>query len=595
MRFVDSSGGLGSSTDWIEKPAARSLVRRLNRIASPNRPVAILAMGALAAGVYVLATTVLMVIHDWSALPFTDQIEELIFSPWQLLSPWLFEQRNEHRLVLTRLMSAIDTVAFAETNVFTSFCNIALPLALTFLLVNVARRDCIQRAFGTTWLLGVSLAVLFSAMQFENFVQGFNLGFFGVELAAAAAIFFVVLGRQSPANLAAVIVCEAVALYSLSSGVLVPVLTIILAWWGRRPWKQILVLIIAAVALIEFYLRGYITPGGANPLRNLLQPETAQYALVYLGQPIALIADYLTHRHPAWWTTPLMWATAFGALGVIVFGVAMLFVAVRGRAPGNAQLVFFGIATYSIGVAGLTALGRLQFGLRQALTPRYSTPVLLFWLSLALFISIEIQRRRPDSRWIPMVLSLPCLIGLVTAQAASVSTAWSWTLPRREAVTALLANVDDPRVLRQLYPNIPVLEQRMARLRAHHLSIFADAWSAWLGRPVADHLRLVNPAHCRGGIERAILLSNAQRTQWRISGWAWDIARQAAPGRIVLTNSRGRIVGYGLAGFASTTDEPPNTGWRGHFSLERDDSITAYALLDQNRAACPIAHWNEVQ
>ena len=53
--------------------------------------------------------------------------------------------------------------------------------------------------------------------------------------------------------------------------------------------------------------------------------------------------------------------------------------------------MFLGIAALMVGVAFLTALGRLKFGLDQALSSRYATPMLLFWLSLAMLAIIEIQ------------------------------------------------------------------------------------------------------------------------------------------------------------------------------------------------------------
>lgn len=53
---------------------------------------------SLAAGIYVFATTTAMVIHGWSAVPYWDQWDDLILSPKQVFSPWLYSQHNEHRI-----------------------------------------------------------------------------------------------------------------------------------------------------------------------------------------------------------------------------------------------------------------------------------------------------------------------------------------------------------------------------------------------------------------------------------------------------------------------------------------------------------------
>ncbi len=155
----------------------------------------IAALLSLAVGVYVLVTTVAMVIHGWSAAPYWDQWDELILSPKKVFSPWLYSQHNEHRILFPRLIFAIDTFAFAETNKFDFFCNVALPLALAGLIVHVARRHGSRSLAETLWIAGIVLTVLFSAMQFENFVWGFQVQFFGVELAAVASIACLALGR----------------------------------------------------------------------------------------------------------------------------------------------------------------------------------------------------------------------------------------------------------------------------------------------------------------------------------------------------------------------------------------------------------------
>jgi len=136
--------------------------------------------------------------------------------------------------------------------------------------------------------------------------------------------------------------------------------------------------------------------------------------------------------------------------------------------------------------------------------------------------------------------------------------------------------------------------EQAAKLKSQHLSIFADEWSAWLGTPATDHLHLGEAARCHGGIDEVVRLANAGRPEWRISGWAWDNVGSSAAERIILVDAAGRVVGYGLSGFASKGEGGlRRSGWRGHFSAEKVGAITAYAPVDQQREACPVAGWSD--
>jgi hypothetical protein len=260
-------------------------------------------------------------------------------------------------------------------------------------------------------------------------------------------------------------------------------------------------------------------------------------------------------------------------------------------------LFFFGIAAFGVSVTFLTALGRLKFGAEQALSIRYASPMLLFWLSLAILGIVEVQHHRPNLRPIATGMTVLFLVGLVWAQSAFVRAGLASVSPRREARTALLANVDDPASLRVIYPNPDRPKALAAELRAQHLSVFADEWSTWLGTPLVDHIQLGDPTQCRGGIDQITRLPVSGRAQWRASGWAWDNARREPPDRIVVVDDAGGVVGYALGGYPPKlgSDVPKHSGWRGYFTAENIASVRAYALVDSERTACPLARMPEVR
>ncbi|MGA8756912.1 MAG: hypothetical protein WB611_11385, partial [Stellaceae bacterium] len=455
--------------------------------------------------------------------------------------------------------------------------------ALAGLVVYVAHRYVSRNATDTVWIAGIALTVLLSAMQIENFVSGFQAQFFAIELAAVAAIVCLVQRRRSSLSLVAATGFSALAVYTLASGIIVPFLAIPVALWAGRSKAQIILLSLSALALLVSYLHGYISPGyRLDPVRMLAQPDFFAFMAIELGNPFGLLFQEFGNTHY------LYWAGGFGTLGLVLFATSALTHLCRGRSIGEPALLFLAVAAFAISVVFLTVLGRLVLGVGEALSTRYATPMLLFWLSLAMLALIEIRRRRRF--WLlAMGLSLPCLLGLAYTQASFVNSGLASVLPRREGITALLADVDDPEALMHLYPVPARLIAQAVQLRARHQGIFADGWSTWLDTPLADHTRLAASAQCRGAIEQITALPASGRRQWRVSGWAWDNSRGVAPERIVLTDGPERIIGYALTGYAPyKPDGPKRSGWHGHLTADKTASITAYALIDRNRAACPL-------
>lgn len=560
----------------------RSSSRSVER-AIASLPI-IAALLSLAAGIYVLGTTTAMVAHGWSAIPYWDQWDELILHVQQILSSAVYEQHNEHRLLFPRLLFAIDTFVFAETNRFTFFCNVALPVGLAGLVITIVYRHVTRNITDFIWIAGIILTLLFSAMQSENFLWGFQVQFFGVELAVAGAIACLVVGRRGWPSLVFSIALEAIALYTLASGVVAVVLAVPLAVWANRSRFQIAVLALAAIALVAFYLHGYKAPSDQSYFASALPQRLIPYTATELGNPFGQILRKFHSTHL------IRWDIGFGVAGLAIFsGVTLLYVR-RGRELTDAQLFFIGIAGFALGVTFLTALARAKLGLEQALASRYASPMLLFWLSMAMLGAIEV-RDRFGWRLLAMALSLPLLLGLALVQSSFVKVGLAWVLPRREAITALLSDVNDHDALVFVYPDAAGVREKAARLKASHLAIFADPWSTWLGTPLADHIRLGDPSQCQGGIDEVTRLSVPGHAEWRVSGWAWDNAEGSSPGRVVIADKVGRVVGYGLGGYPTELGSagPKHSGWHGHFAAGDTGAVTAFALVDRERTACPLA------
>ena len=546
-------------------------------------PLAIL---AAAAGLYIFLSTVLMVVWCWTAIPYQDQWDNLILSfreIWQS-GPltWLFRQHNEHRIAVPRLLFAIDRFLFGTTNKFTFAYILINQLSLAALVAYLSGRGGGQRIAERIWIAGVAFALLFSAMQWENLLWGFQVQFVGVDLAALATFAVLGLSRPGAAPLTAVIVLASIAVYTLASGILVPFLAVPLALWLRWPKRHVVVLGAAALGLLASYLYGYATPRGhSDPIQSIARlHELFSYLLAQIGLPFGMVfyVAHIPHLRS--------WDQVCGAVGIVLFAVAAITM-LRRRERGGAIPVLGATALFVIGMALLAALGRLSFGVEQASSPRYSTAGLLFWLALIVVATMWLRHRDARLRVAAMAAVLPLLLGLAYYQRSFLGVGRAWALPRLEATTALLANVDDAEALARVYPDASVPKDRAHLLRERHLSIFADEWSNWLGTPLTDHARLGDPAQCRGSIDGAGTIGATDHHGWRANGWVWDPAHWQVPQRVVIADVSGRVVGYGLAEFAKGIGGR-GANWHGHFLIGQPGLVSAFALLDNGRTACPL-------
>ena len=546
-----------------------------------------LAVLALAAGGYICVTTLAMVAQCWTALPHWDQWDNLILGFDELywgvipldVPHWFFIQHNEHRIAVPRLIFTIDRFLVASTNKVNFFCLGAIQLSLAGLVIYIAIRASGQRIAEKIWIAGIVLALLFSAMQWENFLWGFQVQFLGVTLAAVATFATVASGRPSVVRLIWVIVLQSIAVYTMSSGVLIPILTMPLALWVTWPRRYVVVLGLAGAALLAGYLWGYHVPEhNDDPMRAIGHiRDVLFYVLSEMGAPFGILVQ------EAQIGDPQRWSQVCGAVGVLLsggFAIDML----RRRERGGPFPTLIAAILFALGMASLTALGRVKFGL--PLSSRYSSLILLFWACLIIIAMLRLRRHGIWLGILVMVAVLPLLLCLVYYQPAFRAIGRAWTLPRLEATTALLASVDDPKALQHSYPIAAIPWRRAPLLRERHLSIFAEEWTDWLGTPLAEHARPADPARCRGGIDQVSAVGDSSGA-WRAGGWAWDVERRAVPARIVFADSSGRVVGYGLTG-PLKSGSGDGGGWRGHFTAAQPGSVVAFALLDGGRSACRL-------
>ncbi len=331
----------------------------------------------LAGGVLTIAAAFYMVTSSYSSLPFLDgwvQIQTAANGTSSLSPAWLWQQHNEHRLVIPKVFLAIDLHYFHATQIFLLASIFAIQLLHLALLT--WSMYVLGGWRGSLLLSGFGLAAfcLFCPSQWQNFVWGFQVCFVLPQLLATLSFVALIYGRDSLKWLAASIGASLGATYSLASGNLLWPLLLIAAFYLRLRLRSMLVIAASGAASTALYLHRYVQPTQhASPWASLHSPtQLMSYWIVYF---------FSTWAH----------AGMHGVETTLVVLALLLIASFIRTLPGVAAfrpfayLLLFLMAFYQA-TSLVTAAGRINFGVEQALESRYQTVALLFWCCLGLLI-----------------------------------------------------------------------------------------------------------------------------------------------------------------------------------------------------------------
>ncbi len=543
--------------------------------------------------------TFLLILHSvfsvwtlYQPLPLDDHMDFMIDMQrwydgvWQAADLW--KQHNEHRILIPRLFFLIDVLFFNGDNVFLITLNIVLQALHVLLFWHIiAQADLPRPAHGAA--VCASALFLLSAANLDNFLWAFQIQFILVFFAVSAAcVALFTCSSRRGRWLALTIVLGFIATFSLANGVLVWPLLIGLAVIGGLGWRTTSMIAIAGFVIGGSCLLSFQPhPGHASPLESVRQPLTVlHYTALYLSGPFGRLLG-------RWF------GVALGSLGLLVTLSLAIEAMWNRRRLSTARLVLLGIGGFVVASAFVTALGRINFPLEQALSARYFTPALIYWI--ATIVSCLAQRSPLLWRRRAAVgLGLGCLVVLsvllVPQQYAEIRR---WTVRTNDVkvgTAALLVNVQDDEAVRAIYPFPYRVWLGNDMLRAHQLSIYSKPLPALLGHSIEDIALITFSPPCSGAIDPGSIVTVAagSRGGFRLSGWIEKQKSAVSPDLIALVSESGTIVGLGVtrppAGFLTSRRRRSASTWTGYVA-ERFQArrIAAYLLAFPPPATQPVA------
>ncbi len=559
--------------------------------------------GALA--LYILATTLYWTSQTFEVIPLLDQWAIVFlaqFSEQPNFLPHLWEQHNEHRILIPRLISLLDYAWFSGQGYFDLVCIWLFQIGTAAIVFVLGLRAMAPLSDARAWrafALAVVIALFFSVTQIDNLAFPFQTCFLGQPFFTALAFYCMDRSARIDADRRAFSLWVGGAalaswgsMLCLASGIFTPLVLIVGGYLVRWPKRVLAAVTVAAAVSIFVYLHGYTQIGEhGKPLEALAHPGTVlMYIAVYLGSM----------------STPgdLRGVTISAVIGVGVLAIlltvifrlwrtGLLIPAARAPSPAIANIALLGIVAVSGGQALITALGRYNLGIDQAMSGRYYSVRLLIWACLLLMaFGVAARARLRREVWIGLAAALSaCIVVALAAEQRTLGkAAKNGGVVRQIGTDSLLTGVIDPPTLSLARADADVVLGTMQYLSAKKLSLFASRWYAALGQPIQSVATVRPPETCTGWFETASI--DGVNGGAKVEGWGWSVADGRPFDRIVLADTTGRIVGLATTGLPRVDIRMtmPNAGtdqfgWRGY--TRAGDNISAYGIID-GKFACKL-------
>jgi len=484
-------------------------------------------------------------LQQFDAIPFWDMFDGYLnfysdFSNGDWSALW--NQHNEHRIVLSKLLFVFDLAVLNGTTPFLIWINLALVglIAIQF----IAFMRSISGGKEINWIPWFIITVMFSRIQGENLDSAFQSQFFLVNLLPLSALFYAaksVNGQcRTKIYFVASILCAVAAVGAMANGILALPVLFVFALLTRMSFSRIILLALLSAACLGLYLHGYTNPAGHSSLLDGLNhypQEMLAYTLLYLGGVFETTAPIESLKFSI--------GVSMGALLIMLIARKTWSVLQKGREAAF-EIALIGFAGFVIATAIVTAGGRVEFGISQATAERYHTPSLMCWLAVVLLYLPEFVKAGPLRRYSAIVIALTCVALMLPRQLMGLKDV-SERSNRMIAALALELQIPDQEWIVSIYPdaNRAILTSKQAR--SVPMSIFALP-------PVAGARDLLINGYIDAPVTECDALINAQlaipnSSFRRVTGQVTLPGSAGDWTRLTFSDPDGKVKGVGISKF----------------------------------------------
>ncbi|HEY6332529.1 MAG TPA: hypothetical protein VI756_24605 [Blastocatellia bacterium] len=399
----------------------------------------------------------------------------------QLNFAQLWAQHNEHRL----LMGNITEVLTARLTGYNVVANVWLGFAFEVLALLVVWRLLVITLRGKNSVLVRPLVVYASLLMFwtvswSNWVWGISSYQFLSSVFWAVVVVWAL--AEWPGRWSGFLVAFAAAVFAICTGdsgfpllIIIPVGLIPNKREGSKGFRaQVGLFLVLSVIFLVFFFRGWhslysFTEG--QPLWQALL-RAGEFALAYLGSPF---------------DTRFGWKASMpiGLLGSIWFTICAWNIVRNDPDTGSRATPWLLLGGYGILNASLTAYGRLHFGVQLAMSSRYTSIAITFWIGWGVVTALLVRRWARDPAYGKFVMAATTVVLVLYAVAYAIS--YGKELPkieqdsslRQSGKQAVLNYRTAPNwVFQRLHPSASHVREVAKELEAQHIGPFANAQPA---------------------------------------------------------------------------------------------------------------------
>jgi len=283
-----------------------------------------------------------------------------------------FSLHNEHRIVPSKLLFWVDMKFFHGTEIFLLIIHIVITLILVKIFHRIANHQNHLTTDQSSFYAYFILAMAFFWCQKANFTWAFQSQFFIVILFTILS--FYALFRKW--GLIPTSIFTILASISMGNGLLVPILITIYYFLNKNVSKTLFYLVLTSLICL-FYFQNYQgNQSYLSPFESLVNHpfKVVSLTFIYLGNIFSFIVG----------------KGNIGAFTAALFGAFSVFLILK-NFKKYYQNPFYYFLLFVAGTAFLTALGRQQDGYLHPISSRYTTPVIYYWIMLAIIFLPQIK------------------------------------------------------------------------------------------------------------------------------------------------------------------------------------------------------------
>ncbi len=398
---------------------------------------------------------------QWELVPLLSALDGGTLTFDELWAP-----HNEHRILIPQLVM-LGLASVSQWNTWLERIASLVMASGMVLVIAVHLREPIRRGTRVAWALPIISLMVFSGMQWENWLWGWQLQIVMNVLCVVIMVALLVRADMQVRHFAGAMAMATLATLSFATGLLAWAVGVVGLWLRRDPlrnrqlaiWSCAL-RVVAALYFVDF-------APGSRPSTLSMPPLTADrfydlslYLLKYLGAAIS--------------GTPTT-AAMLGFVAIIGF-TALAWQEFRRDGDDNGDPAPLLLGLYTVAAGLMTGLGRVGLGTDQAMSSRYVTISTLLWVALAILLARGWSDTPRGRASVAGVLRFTGLVVLGLAIGRSSYRAEhafeQWHVRMEEGRAALIAGRGE--ALGILYPDPVALRSRRLTLEALGLSVFRD-------------------------------------------------------------------------------------------------------------------------